>query len=295
MATNRQLSRAHPLNKLLIPHTKFHLAINTHGREFFFGEDGPVNMTIPIKFENIFPFMAMHFENWRYDECTFPKILKNNNITDNPNDLPGFYYRDDGKKIWDIMEKFITSFVDIFYKDDSAVSNDYELQNWAKDIVDHGYRSKDKGFPSHIGTKSSLIEIILIFIWIVTVQHAVLNFYQYDYIGWVPNMPGSVSMATPGHDGKDWEFGKLDVETIVRALPDQHCTAVQILAVYGLSQYSTEDIMIGDYPDITLTQKEFFTIRQEYKDKLTALSKEIKERGIWNHLDPRRVPNSIAI
>ena len=73
--------------------------------------------------------------------------------------LPGYYYRDDGLKVWDAIEQHVRGIVDTFYPSDDNVKEDAEIQNWAADIHTNGFptfreASLDHSFP--IGITSSL-------------------------------------------------------------------------------------------------------------------------------------------
>ncbi len=46
---------------------------------------------------------------------------------DDPKQLPGYYYRDDGLKVWKAIKEFVTNVVKFFYLSDNDVKNDREL------------------------------------------------------------------------------------------------------------------------------------------------------------------------
>jgi hypothetical protein len=96
--------------------------------------------------------------------------------------LPRFYYRDDGFALWDAITSWVKDIVDIFYKDNNDVINDWELENFTREVVDIGFHGDSKGFPAKIEDKETLVHTISTIIWIVSCQHAVLNFVQYDVL-----------------------------------------------------------------------------------------------------------------
>ena len=63
---------------------------------------------------------------------------------DNPDQIPGYYYRDDGFKVWDALEEYASDIINEFYQCDDDVKQDKELQRWAYDI-------HTNGFPAHYG------------------------------------------------------------------------------------------------------------------------------------------------
>ena len=44
--------------------------------------------------------------------------------------LPGYYYRDDGLKLWQALAKFCFKVITHFYKTDDDVKEDTELSLW---------------------------------------------------------------------------------------------------------------------------------------------------------------------
>ena len=75
-------------------------------------------------------------------------------------DLPGYHHRDDCLKLWDVIIEFVEGMVNTFYEDDSAVTDDWELQDWVKDVFENGFGdiSSDSGKPS-LGLPSRLTTI----------------------------------------------------------------------------------------------------------------------------------------
>ena len=47
---------------------------------------------------------------------------------DDPQKLPGYYYRDDGFMIWDVLQEFATKIIKHFYSEDQDVVEDLEIQ-----------------------------------------------------------------------------------------------------------------------------------------------------------------------
>jgi len=167
--------------------------------------------------------------------------------------------------------------------------------------VNVGYNGVDHGFPRIIETKQQLIDTCATIIWIVSAQHAVLNFIQYECYGWVPAHPGSLSIAPLGHPESKWVHGKLTMDEILHGLPSKDASSKQIGLAYILSQYSGEDYMLGKYPETYFTESTFFHALKTYNDALTEYGKEIDARKAtdgpnhWDHLHPTKIPNATAV
>jgi arachidonate 5-lipoxygenase len=78
------------------------------------------------------------------------------------------------------------------------VAADQELQAWALDLSQKGFSGLDRGFPSSIQSIDKLCEICTTCIFTVSVQHAALNFYQFESFAFVPVAPGAMSSPAPG-------------------------------------------------------------------------------------------------
>ena len=53
---------------------------------------------------------------------------------DDPQKLPYYPYRDDGRLIWDCLGNYVKDYLAIYYLSDEDVVGDYELQDWAKQL-----------------------------------------------------------------------------------------------------------------------------------------------------------------
>ena len=161
---------------------------------------------------------------------------------DDPEKLPG-YYRDDGIKIWEAIERFVGGIIDEFYEADKDVKEDTELQNWANDIHENGFPSyfddeNGHGFPSQIVTKGELTDYCTLIIFTGSAQHASVNFGQYDMYGFIPNAPGTLRLPPPPEKGlADHEYTML-----INTLPNMADTVKQIRLVNAFSKFSDDEV-----------------------------------------------------
>ena len=160
---------------------------------------------------------------------------------DSPDKLPGYYYRDDGVKIWKAIEKFVGEFVDNFYESDEKVKNDTELQSWAEEVHTSafpGYFEAEDGhgFPKEISSKQELTEYCTLIIFTGSAQHASINFGQYDMYGFVPNAPTTLRRPPPTRKGE------ADYVHLLQTLPNKHDAAKQIFVSHLLSRYSRDEV-----------------------------------------------------
>ena len=71
------------------------------------------------------------FAEFDFDhEFNFPINISNREVSD----IPNYYYRDDGLKLWHAISDYVSDIINIFYERDEDVENDVELQEWDLDV-----------------------------------------------------------------------------------------------------------------------------------------------------------------
>eukprot|EP01115_Flamella_aegyptia_P005725 TRINITY_DN2401_c0_g2_i2.p1 TRINITY_DN2401_c0_g2~~TRINITY_DN2401_c0_g2_i2.p1 ORF type:complete len:356 (-),score=101.03 TRINITY_DN2401_c0_g2_i2:134-1201(-) len=324
ISMHRNMASCHPVYKILLPHFKFQLAINCKARELLLAEGGPVDLVMPLKMKAINQHLHKLYAQWRFDQSNFPALITNRDIPipkpqvvnpmfkirSNPETeiareiLPGYYYRDDGIEVWTAIKNFACRFVDLYYKSNTEVQQDKELQAWAAEVHDVGFAKKDKGFPRQISNIQQLVDILATIIWTVSGQHAAVNFQQYENFAFIPANPGSIFMIPFGIEGSPWHRGQLTYQDIFKALPPKVVCSRQIAITWLLSQYSDEDEVLGKYPESYFGEQEFDEELRKYKLELKKIEEFIEERNKVNsmkglveydQLIPRKVPNATAM
>ncbi|XP_047280892.1 polyunsaturated fatty acid 5-lipoxygenase isoform X2 [Homo sapiens] len=153
IAMYRQLPAVHPIFKLLVAHVRFTIAINTKAREQLICECGL-------------------FDKARGMESK--------------EDIPYYFYRDDGLLVWEAIRTFTAEVVDIYYEGDQVVEEDPELQDFVNDVYVYGMRGrKSSGFPKSVKSREQLSEYLTVVIFTASAQHAAVNFGQL-FLGMYP-------------------------------------------------------------------------------------------------------------
>jgi len=290
VSTHRNLSSVHPLHKLLQPHFKFHLAINAIGKDSLIAPTGLFVGASPFTYEGMNMVFNRSWQGWTWEDASFPGILKANGFSPDAKDAPpNYYFAHDGMALWKAIKSYVKGVVKIYYKDDEAVVNDFELQNWANDIY-KGY-GPSKNFPKSMTKKSDIVDVITPIIFQVSVMHATINFPQYESYSFIPNSPGVLFAPPPT------KKGKLVLQDIFQALPPKGISARTIASLYMLSSYSSTDHMLGNFPEELFT-KDCSEVKKEmekFKKKLDGISESINKRGNWKHMLPEKIPNSTSI
>nr|XP_061793984.1 polyunsaturated fatty acid 5-lipoxygenase-like isoform X2 [Nerophis lumbriciformis] len=265
IAMFRQLPAVHPVFKLLIPHIRFTIAINTKAREELICERG-----------------------------LFDKAIKARGV-DSKQELPSYFYRDDGNKVWEATKSFVSDVIDIYYSSDETVQVDEEIQAFVKDVRDYGMRDFHQcEFPESLKSREELIEYLTVIVFTASAQHAAVNFGQYDWYSWIPNAPST--MRKPPPDRK----GSADITLIMESLPDRGRSSWHLGAVWALSQFQKNELYLGMYPDEHFLEKTVKASMEKFRKTLKEISCDIKARNCqlkfpYCNMSPDKIPNSVAI
>ncbi|XP_047429793.1 hydroperoxide isomerase ALOXE3-like [Mugil cephalus] len=290
VATLRCFPVIHPLYKLLIPHFRYTIHINIVGRPELFGPEGILTMS-SLGYDGLMELMGKHLSEMTYSSLCLPENITARGLES----VPNFYYRDDGLKVWDIINSFVKSIVEYYYPSDNDVCKDSELQEWISEIFTHCFLgNKHSGIPASFNTVEELIKFVTMVIFTVTAQHAAVNNGQFDYQSWAPN--GALLLRKPPPNTK----GQSTMETILETLPNVAETAKSAALVWLLSDTYTDVVYLGAYPDERFDEPAPKQMIKEFQEELSNLSEAITARNSqlqvpYTYLDPKEIENSIAI
>uniref|UniRef100_A0A673J5I8 Arachidonate 5-lipoxygenase-like n=1 Tax=Sinocyclocheilus rhinocerous TaxID=307959 RepID=A0A673J5I8_9TELE len=286
IAMYRQLAAVHPVFKLLIPHVRFTIAINTAAREKLICKSGLFDKANGTGGIGIVEVIQKAMKTLTYKSLCFPEAMKARGV-DNKEDLPNYYYRDDGMMVWEAVKSFVSDVVRIYYGSDETVQKDEEIQAFAQDVC-------FSEFPNSLKTREQLVEYLTLVIFTASAQHAAVNFGQYDWFAWIPNSPSTMRKPPPT------QKGQVDMKYIMESLPDRGRSSWHLGAVWALSQYQDEELFLGVYPDKHFTEQSVIEATKTFRKKLGEVTNIIKSRNeklklpYW-YLSPDRIPNSVAI
>ncbi|CAK8695675.1 unnamed protein product [Clavelina lepadiformis] len=291
IALFRCLPRCHPIYKLLKPHLQTVVAVNAEGRTTLIVPGSPANRAIGTVSADA---LRVLFKRHTFDDLDVMKRLKTQGLL-NPS-ISNFYYRDDAVLLWDIIKRYVSKMIRHFYKSDQDVCNDYELQDYANDLATNGLGWQDgntRGIPNKITTIEQLVDICQVVIYTSSVQHAAVNFGQYETYRFAPNCPSA--MRLPPH-----KKGEATMERIMQSLPDAKVALGTIALSYTLSSFPEGESYLGEYREHLMTELEIHRIREDYRSELREAGEKMRKRneGLqhpYTWLYPNRVPNSISI
>uniref|UniRef100_A0A4W5NWU2 Si:dkey-17e16.9 n=1 Tax=Hucho hucho TaxID=62062 RepID=A0A4W5NWU2_9TELE len=289
MSTLRSLPIMHPLHKLLIPHFRYTLQINLLARKRLISPDGPL--------ANVRTLNGLkELLKRAHSEITYSSLcLPENIVARGLESIPNFYYREDGLKLWNIINSFVRKMVELFYSSNSEVSRDSELQDWINEIFIHGFLGNNKsGIPKRFDKVEEVVKFITMIIFTVSAQHCALNMGQFDYGGWVPNNPLLLRKAPPTTKGRS------SMNTILEVLPNISTTVNNMASTWLLSKRYTDTIPLGTYPDQHFDEAVPLQIIKQFQAELSYLSGSIIKRNAtltlpYNYLNPAEMENSVSI
>ncbi|XP_034756215.1 hydroperoxide isomerase ALOXE3 [Etheostoma cragini] len=290
VAALRSFPVIHPLYKMLFPHFRDTLYINTIGRTSLFGPDGAFSKS-SLGYDGLQELMRRALSKTTYSSHCLPENIKARGLES----IPNFYYRDDGLRLWNIINSFVRAVVEYYYASDSEVCKDTELQEWICEIFTHGFLgNKASGFPTGFRTVEEVIKFITVVIFTVTAQHAAVNGGQFDYYSWVPNC--SLLLLKPPPTTK----GQSSMNTILETLPDVGETVSFIGMARLLSETYTDVVPMGIYPEDRFDEPAPKQMIKEFQAELSFLSEEITNRNSqlevpYTYLNPAEIENSVAI
>lgn len=293
----RNLSVWHPISELVRPHFWFTMVIQDKARSDLIDKEGAVARLMACGDEGKNKLLAKSYTEWKFSRYNLPKRLARRGL-DNAEEVPNVYYRDDGLKFYFAVEKYISNLVDDFYKSDPAlILGDNELQAWAAELSGElKLRELPVGPSGSFDTKAQIVDFLTGLIFTATAGHSMVNNGQWDYWGFIPNLPATFRLKPPTNAKQ--EITELE---IAKAMPGYDDTADQIALVHVLSRTTpnkkvgayTEDFMAGR-PNVLPMVKAF---QNEMAELSTSIQKRNKECGTYPYpyLDPEHVSNTCDI
>ncbi|MBW4473153.1 MAG: lipoxygenase [Stenomitos rutilans HA7619-LM2] len=327
IATPRQLPTTHPIYRLLRPHFRFLLAINTRGNTILLGEGAAIdNLMAPTRAASL-GIINQAYRSRSFQDYALPTVISQRGLDSEA--LP-FPYRDDALLLWEAIARYVTQFLQRYYPDDQAIRQDPYLQAWAAELgapldsrlstefpqapawLPPEWLQQTKlvpdplptyprvpGFPPHVGSDTDsgsltsvqqLIDIATQVIFTCGPQHAAVNFSQFDYVGYAPNAPLAL-------------YGRPDTAASVQQLlpaADQDLAQMELsFALSGIrwgtlgSSELMQFVEAGDRQILAQFQADLATIEA----KINARNQQrLAESGVeYPYLLPSRIPNSINI
>uniref|UniRef100_A0A8C5I2D9 Arachidonate 5-lipoxygenase-like n=1 Tax=Gouania willdenowi TaxID=441366 RepID=A0A8C5I2D9_GOUWI len=283
IAMFRQLPAVHPVFKLLLPHVRFTIAINTKAREELICEGGIFDKANGTGGGGHVQLVQKAMKTLTFRSLCFPDMIRMR-CMDNNEEMPKYFYRDDGYRVWEATKSFVSDVMCIYYSNDERVQGDGEIQAFVKDVRNFGMQDSDHcGFPKCLNSREELIEYLTVIVFTASAQHAAVNFGQYDWCSWIPNAPATMRKPPPN------QKGLATLSLIMESLPDR-----------GRSSWHLGALFLGMYPDEHFTEGRVKAAMEKFRKELAGISESIKirdekKRMPYCYLRPDKIPNSVTV
>ncbi|VAI36457.1 unnamed protein product [Triticum turgidum subsp. durum] len=266
IATNRQLSVTHPVHKLLHPHYRDTMNINSRARELLVSAGGIIELTV-FQRKYAMEMSSVTYKDWNFNEQALPDdLIKRGMAVRDPSSphkvrllLEDYPYAVDGLAIWTAIEQWVTEYLAIYYTSDSVLQSDVELQAWWKEVREVGHGDlKDAAWWPKMKTVAELVKACATIIWTGSALHAAVNFGQYPYAGYHPNKPSASRRPMPEPDSEEYSLLARDPEKVfIRTITNQMQAIIGISLLEILSKHSSDEIYLGqrDTPEWTSDAK----------------------------------------
>ncbi|KAK1600906.1 hypothetical protein QYE76_018656 [Lolium multiflorum] len=259
IATNRQLSRMHPVHRLLHPHFRYTMEINALARESLINADGIIEEAFWPGRYSIELCSVAYDATWQFNTEALPEDLISRGLAVRQDDgeleltIKDYPYGNDGLLIWNCIKQWASDYIAFYYKSDEDVTDDQELQAWWEEVRTKGHADKkDEPWWPVCDSKDNLAQILSTIMWVTSGHHAAVNFGQYHFGGYFPNRPTVVRKNIPVEENRDDEMKKFMArpeEVLLQSLPSQ-MQAIKVMATLDiLSSHSPDEEYMGEYAE----------------------------------------------
>ena len=216
--------------------------------------------------------------------------------------IEDYPYAVDGLEIWAALKQWVSDYVSLYYKSDYAIKEDPEVQAWWKEAlnVGHGDLKKESGWYQ-MESLAEAVEAITTIIWIASAHHAAVNFGQYAYGRYMPNLPTLSRRLIPEQYSVDYAEMMKDPEAFMLSTvsnPNQATTVMAVLEL--LSKHSTDEVYLGQVKGSTPELTDDEGIEQafgKFSETLAGVEKNVSERNknakLKNRYGPSQVPYTL--
>ena len=291
VCTYRQLAESHPLFQLLTPHFEGTLAINEAAWRHLIANKGAVDKLFgtTVKVAQSLTFQGV--QGCLFNDSTLPRTLEARGVHD-PATLPNYPYRDDAILYWDAIQEWVKDYVGLYYASDADVNADAELVNWLRELGDRrGGRINGIGSGNNSLTIANVIDTVTTVLYTCSVQHAAVNFPQYNVMSYVPAMPlaGYAPAPTSKTGATQADF--------LNMLPPMDMAELQMELGYllGTVHYTT----LGQYPPNHFRDARVPSLLGRFQARIQQIGEIIETRNQtrvpYQYLVPSGIPQSINI
>ncbi|XP_054545748.1 polyunsaturated fatty acid lipoxygenase ALOX12 isoform X2 [Talpa occidentalis] len=290
VATMRCLPEMHPIFKLLIPHIRYTMEINTRARTQLISDGGIFDKAISTGGGGHVQLLRRALAQLTYRSLCPPDNLADRGLLG----VPSALYAHDALHLWEIIARYVEGICRLFYPGDDVVRGDPELQAWCREITEVGLcQAQDRGFPISFQSQKQLCHFLTMCVFTCTVQHSAVNQGQLDWYAWVPNAPCTMRMPPP--TTKD-----VTMATVMGSLPDVQQSCLQMTITWHLGRRQPDMVPLGHHKEKYFSGPKVKAILKQLQMDLENLEREITARNKqldipYEYMKPSHIENSVTI
>ncbi|GAU50511.1 hypothetical protein TSUD_351100 [Trifolium subterraneum] len=308
IATNRHLSVVHPIHKLLLPHYRDTMNINSLARNVLVNAEGIIESTF-LGGGYALEMSAVSYRDWVFPDQGLPNdLLKRGVAVEDPTSPHGirlliedYPYASDGLEIWAAIKSWVEEYVNFYYKSDAAITQDAELQEFWKELVEVGHGDlKNATWWFKMQTRAELIEASTILIWITSALHAAVNFGQYPYGGYILNRPTKSRRFMPEKGSPEYdELAKNYEKAYLRTITPKNDTLADLTIIEVLSKHASDEQYLGQRVEGDLWTSDSAPVEayKKFGRKLAEIEQKLIQRNndesLRNRYGPVKMPYTL--
>jgi len=290
VAAHRQLAGTHPVLRLLRPHFRGTLAINEAAWRRLIADGGAVDRVFAGRIDSTRKLAADGLRQFQFRNGHLPKVLAANGVADREA-LPEHPYRDDATLYWRAIRQWVGDYLALYYPTDAAVASDPELRAWLDEVAHNDCGRIAGTGPEDADSLSALTDLLTMVVFTCSVQHAAVNFPQYDVMSYAPRMPFAAYAPPP-----TTKTGASQADYLAM-LPPMNIAEQQMEIGYllGSVRYTT----LGQYGPRAFRDPRVTDPLREFQARLEEIGSTIEQRNgqrrPYTALTASGVPQSINV
>ena len=196
VAAHRQLAGNHPVLRLLRPHFRGTLAINEAAWRRLIADGGAVDRVFAGKIDSTRKLAADGLQQFQFRNGHLPKVLAALGVADREA-LPEHPYRDDARSTGGRSASgWATTWRCTTRRTRSLRPTRSCGRGWTRCRTTIAAASPASG-PEDADSMAALTDVLTMVVFTCSVQHAAVNFPQYDVMSYAPRMPFAAYAPPP--------------------------------------------------------------------------------------------------
>ena len=219
--------------------------------------------------------------------------------------IDDYPYAVDGLEIWAALKQWVSDYLSLYYKSDDDIKRDTEVQAWWEEVKNVGHGDVRPGNIEsgwyEMESVEEAVEAITTLLWVASAHHAAVNFGQYAYGGYMPNLPSMSSRLIPKKGSVEFMEMVKDQEAYLMKSVSSRDQAIKVMGILLLlSQHSTDEVYLGQLKGSTpewTDDEGIVPVFARFTSALENIEKNVTKRNenpeLENRYGPAQVPYTL--